>query len=156
MHSSRISESTSTATATTTSTGTATSVSTPVGYQLELAAGQRQQSSFVGTSTTIHTPGSTDMPVAEHPFARLRLLAEACASLVDPFEALAKHQTITFDDAGEYQEQPDDSSSLSNEPSQPVQDTTTRTTTGIPNKRPFRRLMNTSGEHFRELCLRHY
>ena len=150
MHSSRLSESTSTATTTTSSTSTATSVSTPVGYQLELAAGQRQQSSFVGTSTTIHTPDSTDMPVAEHPFARLRLLAEACASLVDPFEALATHQTITFDDPGKYQEQPDDSSSLSNEPSQPVQDTTTRTTTGIPEQENFPSI----NEHFRRTLSR--
>ena len=145
IHRSRLSESTSTATATTTSPSTATSVSSSVGYQLELAAGQRQQSSFVGMSPTIHTPDSTHMPVAEQPFARLRLLADACASLVDPFEALATHKTITFDDAGEYQKQPDDSSSLSNEPSQPVEDTTARTTTGIPEQETFPSI----NEHFR-------
>ena len=91
-----VSESSSaTATSITASTSTITSgISQP-----ESAAGQRQQGSFVDLSKTVHMPESTHI-VAEHQFTGLRLLAEASTSqiVVDPFEDLAIHQTVTFDD----------------------------------------------------------
>ena len=95
--------------------------------QPESAAGQRQQGSFTDP-TPIHTPESTHVPLAEQAFAGLRLLAEASASRVDPFEALAAHRTVTFDN--DHQKQPDNSSSQSGGPlaiidesSQPIVDT---------------------------------
>ena len=114
----------STSNATSTNTAT-TSVSTSGISQPESAAGQRQPGpSFTGIPTTVHIPESTDIPSADQ-YAGLSLLAEASVSRiqVDPFEALAAaHRTVTFGDSDndEYQEQPDDSSILSNEPSQPV------------------------------------
>ena len=116
--------STSNATATSTSTAI-TSVSTSGISQPESAAGQRPQgSSFAGTPTTVHIPKSTHIPTADQ-HAGLSLLAEASVSpiKIDPFEALAAHRTVTFVDGedDEYQEQHDDSSILSNEPSQPVE-----------------------------------
>ena len=118
MRSYRVSTSTATSTAT-------TSVSTSGISQPESAAGQRQQGlSFTGIPTTAHIPESTHIPTADQ-HAGLSLLAEASVSRikVDPFEALAAHRTVTFVDGedDEYQEQPDDSSMLSNEPSQPVE-----------------------------------
>ena len=108
MRSYRVSKSTATATATTTSV-TASGVSQP-----ESAAGQHQQGSFAGLSTTVRTPESTHIPVAEQPLANLRLLAEVSSSQLDPFEALTTHRPITFD---EDQEQSASSLSLSEEPS---------------------------------------
>ena len=95
---------------TTTNTANAASTSTLISRvsQPELAAGQRLQGPSVGISTTVHTPESRHIPVAEQAFSGLRLLAETSASQVDPFEALAAHRTVTFD--GEYQQQPDNSS----------------------------------------------
>ena len=130
MHRPQLSKSTSTADAT--SMSTTTSVVAAAVSQPELAAGQRQQGSFAGVLATVHTPESTHIPAADQQFAGLRLLAEASASQVDPFEALATHRTVTFDEAGEYQEQPDDSLSLSNESSEPVEDIPTKFTTSIP------------------------
>ena len=108
-----VSESSSaTATSITASTSTITSgISLP-----ESAAGQRQQDSFVDLSKTVHMPESTHT-VAEHQFTELRLLAEACTSQieVDPFEELAIHQTVTFDD--DNQGQSASSLSLANEAS---------------------------------------
>ena len=110
------------------SSATGTSSITLRDSQPESAAGQRQQGSFVGISTTVHTPESTHMPSNYQQHAGLRLLADVTTSQVDPFDALASHRTIAFDEEDEYQKQPDDSSSFSNEPSQPVEDTTTKTT----------------------------
>ena len=128
MHSSRLPKATLTATAT--STGTATSVATSVVVsQPGLAVGQRQQEgSFVGFSTTVHTPEpTTPIPTADQPFAGPRLSANASASQVDPFQALASHQTVSFDN--DHPEQPDNSSSQSKgslakigESSQPIVD----------------------------------
>ena len=93
MHSYRVSESTSTATATT------ASVTVSGGSQPESAIEPLHQGSFAGLpTTTVQTPESTHIPVAEQPFARLRLLAEASTSQADPFEAFATHRTVTFDD----------------------------------------------------------
>ena len=143
MQSSRASKTSSTAT----STSTTTSVTFSRVSQSELAARQPQQASFVGISTSVHTPASTYAPADYQQHEGLRLLAEVITSQVDPFDALATHQTDTFDDKDEDQEQPDDSSLLSDEPSQPVEgkDTTTRTTTSIPHHE----ILPSIGDHFR-------
>ena len=87
--------------------------------QPELVAGQRQQGSFVDLSKIIHTPGSKHISTDYHQQAGLRLLAEVSAGAsqiaVDPFEALAKYQTIIFDN--KHQGRSASSLSLSNEPS---------------------------------------
>ena len=126
MHRPQLSKSTSTAT--TTSISTTTSVIAAAVSQPELAAGQRQQGSYAGVLATVHTPESTHIPVADQQFAGLRLLAETSASRVDPFEALAAHRTVTFDN--DHHKQPDNSSSQSggslaiiDESSQPIVDT---------------------------------
>ena len=113
MRSYRVSKSTSIITATT------TSVSVSGGSQPELLAGQRQQGSFAGLSTTVHTPESTYIPAAER-YAGLRLLAEVSTLQADPFVALATQQAVTFDD--EVQEQSASSLSLPDEPSQATDD----------------------------------
>ena len=106
MHSYRVFKSTSTATRTSTTTF---GVSQP-----EPAARQRQQSSFVGLSTTVHTPESPYISAGDQQFAGLRLLAEVSTSQINPFEALATHQAVTFGD--EVQEQ---SASHSSQPDGP-------------------------------------
>ena len=160
MHSSHIPKSSSTATssATTSTSVTASRVSQP-----ESAAGRRLESSFVSKSTTVHTPESRQIPTDYPQQAGLRLLAEASlsseasASQHNPFQALATHQTVTFDD--DDQEQFDDFSSLIDKPFQPVEgsepvvreeprefslfillaandrDTTTKATTSIPKRK---------------------
>ena len=114
MPSYRLSKSTSTATATT------TSVSVSEGSQPESAIKRDHQGSFVGLSTTVHTQESSHIPVAEQSFVRLRMLAEVSTSKADPFEALAKHRPVTFDD--EDQEQSASSLSLPEEPSEAADD----------------------------------
>ena len=111
MQSSRVPKSSSTASATGTSV-TASRVSQP-----ELAAGQRQQGSFVGLSTTIHSPESALLPVTYHQQDELGLLSsEISTTQIAPFEAaLATQLAITFDD--DDQGQSASSLSLSNEPS---------------------------------------
>ena len=97
--------------------------------QPELAARQRQQGSFVDLSKTVHMPESTQTLTDYQQQAGLRLLAEVSASQieVDPFEALATHQTVTFDN--EHLGRSASSLSLSDELSrsyklsQPVNDT---------------------------------
>ena len=113
MRSYRVSKSASTVTATT------ASVSVSGGSQPELAIEQHQLGSFIGIPTTAHAPESTYIPAAER-YAGLRLLAEVSTSHIDPFAALATHQTVTFDD--EDQQQSASSLSLSNEPSQATDD----------------------------------
>ena len=113
MRSYRVSKSTSIITATT------TSVSVSGGSQPESSAGQRQQGTFAGLSTTVHTPESTYISAAER-YAGLRLLAEVSALQVDPFVALATQQAVTFDD--EAQEQSASSLSLPDQPSQVTDD----------------------------------
>ena len=92
-----VSKSSSAATAAiTASTSTITSgVSQP-----ELAAGQRQQGSYIGISTTIDTPESMQILTDYHQQAGLRPSAEVCAVPIqgDPFKALATHPNTTFDD----------------------------------------------------------
>ena len=87
--------------ATTTTHTASTSTMTSWVSQPESAARQRQQGSFVDLSkTVVYMPESTRVPVTEHPFTELKLLAEVSTSQieVDPFEALATHQTATLDD----------------------------------------------------------
>ena len=109
-----------------TSTATTASVTVYGDSQPESAIEQHHQGSFADLLTTVHTPESTSMPADDRPFAGLRLLAEVSTSQLDPFETLATHRTITFDD--EDQEQSASSLSLpdgpllSNEPSQATDD----------------------------------
>ena len=90
-----ISESSSAATATITA-----SISTMTSKlsQPELTAGQGQQGPYVGISTTIDTPESMQTEASYHQQDGLRLLAELSTSQINPFAALAAHQTVTFED----------------------------------------------------------
>ena len=99
-----VSESSATATTNTASTSTITSGNS----QPELAAGQRLRCPLMSLSTTVHTPESTPIPVADQQFAGLRLLADTIVSQADPFEAITAHRTVTFDD--DHLEYPDNSS----------------------------------------------
>ena len=74
-----------------------TSTNTSRVSQPELAAGQRQQGSYAGISTTIDTPESMQIAASYHQQDGLRLLAEVSTSQINPFVALATHQTVTFD-----------------------------------------------------------
>ena len=180
MRSSRLSQST----ATVTNTSTVISVTASGMSQSELVAGQRQQGSFTGLSITVHTPESRHIPAAEQTFAGLRLLAEVSASQIEPFQALATHQSVTFDDND--QELSDNTSSQSSrslaiigELSQPILDaapnvkkapfeiifsTLSAKDVGdtkrsgqrppFPNKRSCHQLMTTSGKRYRKLHLR--
>ena len=74
-----------------------TSTNTSRVSQPELAAGQRQQGSYAGISTTIDTPESMQIAASYHQQDGLRLLAEVSTSQINPFLALATHQTVTFD-----------------------------------------------------------
>ena len=111
-----LSKSTSTVTATT------TTANLSGGIQAESAIDRHQQGSFVGLSTTVHTPESTLIPAAER-YAWLRLLAEISDSQlqIDPFQALATYQTVSLND--DAQEQSASSLSLPYEPSQAADDT---------------------------------
>ena len=117
MHSYRVSASTATSASIATSSISTSGVSQP-----ESAVGQHHQDSFACRSTTFHEPESKHIPAADRQFTQLQLLAEVSTSQlqVDPFEALAAHQTVTVDDNNEYQEQTYDSLSPSNKPSKPV------------------------------------
>ena len=146
-------------------TATATSTVTSGDPQFGMDAGQHPRGSYMGLSTTAHTPGSTQIPATHQQHSGVRLLSEASTTQlqVDPFEALATHQTVTFDDEDEYQEQPYDSSSPSNQSSQPVVreepyktslfivpikdggDTKIRTMTSIPKHQ----IMPSINDHFR-------
>ena len=158
MHSSRIPKSSSTviSSATTSTSVTASGVSQPGS-----AAGRLLESSFASRCTTDHTPESRQIAAASQqpatsprPLSTASLLSEASTSQNNPFQALATHQTVTFDD--DDQEQFDDFSSLIDKPFQPVEgselvvskeprefsliillaandkDTTTKATTNIP------------------------
>ena len=66
--------------------------------QHESVAEQRPRSPLVGLSTTIDAPESMQIAAHYHQQDGLRLLAEVSTSQINPFEALATHQTVTFDD----------------------------------------------------------
>ena len=115
MHSSHVSKSTSTVTVKAASTITTTTVTTSGVSQPESAAGQRQQGSFVGLPTTVHTPESKGISLIYHQQDEPGLLSETDTTHIDPFEALATYITAIFDD--DDQGQSASSLSLSNEPS---------------------------------------
>ena len=122
MHSSPVPKSLST----TTPPATSTSVTASGASQRESAGGQHRQGSFIGLSTTAHTPESTRISSTYYQQDELRLLSNISASQIDPFEVLATHQAVTFVDRD--QGQSASFLSLSNEPSrsqrssQPVDD----------------------------------
>ena len=101
---------------TSTATATTTRVIVSEVSQPDFAAGQHQQGSFVGRSTTFHTPESTYIPAADRD-AGLKMLSEICAlqPRIDPFQALATYQTASL--ADDVHEQSARSLSLSDEPS---------------------------------------
>ena len=92
MHGSRVPDTSSTVTA------TSTSVTTSRVSQPESAASQRHQGSFVGLSPTVHTPESTGISATYYQQDKLRPLTDISVSQTDPFDALATHQTVTYDD----------------------------------------------------------
>ena len=60
-----------------------------------------KSSSATSTSTITSgnfQPESTQIPEADQQFSGLRLLAEVSTSQINPFEALATHQTVSFED----------------------------------------------------------
>ena len=93
-----ISESSSATTTTNIASTASTSTMTSRASQSASATGQRQQGSFVDLSKTVHTLESRQVPEADQQFSGLRLLADVSISQISPFEALATHQTVTFDD----------------------------------------------------------
>ena len=84
--------------ATTTANTANTSTMTSGVSQPELAARQRQQGSYVGISATIDTPEPIPTPEANQQFSGLRLLADVSTSQINPFEALATHQSGILED----------------------------------------------------------
>ena len=103
-----------------TTTATTTTVTVSGNSHPELAAGQRQQGFFVGLSTTVHTPASILIPVTYRQQNERGLLSEIGTTQIDPFEALATHQAVTFD--YDDHRQSASSLSLSIESSQSVED----------------------------------
>ena len=99
MYSPHVSNSTSTVNVTT-SASTTTTVTVSRVSQPKSAAGQHQPGSFVGLSTTLHTRESRQIPTDYPQQAGLRLLAEVSTSQINPFEAIATFQTLTFDGEG--------------------------------------------------------
>ena len=98
-----------------TSTASATSATACGDSQPKLAIEQHQQGSLDGLSTTVHTPESNYIPIAER-YTGLRLLAEISAAQlqIDPFEALATYQTVSLNNSA--REQSASSLSLPDEP----------------------------------------
>ena len=82
----------------TTTITASTSTMTSRVSQPESAAGQRQQRSCAVISTTIDAPKSIQIPTDYQQHAELRLLADISTSQINPFAALATHETVTFDD----------------------------------------------------------
>ena len=66
--------------------------------QPQSVAEQRPRSPLVGLSTTIDAPESMQIAASYHQQDGLKLLAEVSTSQINPFTALATHQTVTFDD----------------------------------------------------------
>ena len=117
-------KSSSAATATITAS---TSTMTSRFSQPELAAEQRQQGSFADLSKTVHTPEPTLTPATYYQQDVLGLLYDISVSdisslQVDPFEILATHPTVTFEDQDQFQEQLDEFPLPFDELLQPVDD----------------------------------
>ena len=105
-----VSKSSSAATATITA-GTSTMTSRI--SQPELAARQRQQGFFFNLLKTVYTPEPTLMPATYYQQDELGLLSDISvfdisSSKGDPFEMLATHQSVTFEDQEQVQEQLDE------------------------------------------------
>ena len=122
-----ISESSSAATATITATASTSTMTSGVAQsQSGSGAGQRPRDPFLGLSTTVHTPESSLISASYYqqdvprPLSDTRLLSDINAPEVDPFKALATHQTVTFED--QEQEQPDEFPLPFDELLQPVDD----------------------------------
>ena len=101
--------SSATTTANTANTANTSTITSRV-YQPELAAGQLQQGSFADLWKTVHTPEPTLIPATYYQKDELGLLpdmsvSDVSPSQVDPFEILATHQTVTFEDLDQFQEQ---------------------------------------------------
>ena len=120
-----ISESSSAATATITATASTSTMTSDVA-QSGSAAGHRLRDPFLGLSTTVHTPESRLIPATYYqqdvprPLSDTRLLSDINAPQVDPFQALATHQSVVFED--QEQEQPDEFPLPFDELLQPVDD----------------------------------
>ena len=121
-----ISESSSAATATITATASTSTMTSKVA-QSGSAAGQRLRAPFLGLSTTVHTPESRLIPATYYqqnvprPLSDTRPLSDINAPQVDPFKALATHQSVTTSEDQE-QEQPDEFPLPFDELLQPVDD----------------------------------
>ena len=110
MHSFSVSNSSS-------STSTTASISTAISQnsQPDTAGGQHPRGSFMGLTTTVRTPELAPMPATYHQQDELGLLSEIGTTETEPFEVLATHQLVTFDD--DDQGQTARPSTLSKEPS---------------------------------------
>ena len=132
MYCSHTYKSTSTVTTIAASTSTITNVTVSGVSQPESAVGQRQQGSFVGLLTTVHTLGSTSISSTYYQQDELRLLSDTKllsdtnTSQDDPFKALATYTTATFDhhDKGQSASSlsPSNGPARSQKSSQPVDD----------------------------------
>ena len=97
--------------ATTINTAASTNTITPGSSQLGTLAGQHSRGSFLGLSTIVYTPESPLIPATYYQqdepmlLPDTRLLSDINASQVDPFKALATHQTVTIEDLGQEQKQ---------------------------------------------------
>ena len=118
MHSFSVSESIS---------ATSTSTTTSQDSQPGTADGQRPRGAFMDLTTTVHSPESPLIPATYHQQDELGSLSEIGTTQINPFEALATHLAVTFDN--DHQGRSATSSlSLDNEParsqksSQPVND----------------------------------
>ena len=172
--------------ATTINTAASTNTITSGSSQLGTLAGQHSRGSFVGLSTIVQTPESPLIPATyyQQDEPRLlpdkRLLSYINASQVDPFKALATHQTVAIEDRSQEQEQlgefllPFDELllmvnefdpmagedlndvNLSTLPTTMMKESGTEQQSASPNKGSCRRLITTSGKRYREPYLRHY
>ena len=92
------------------SSAAATTTITAIAGTSTMTAGQSQQGSFVALSKTIHTPEPTLIPATYYQQDELGLLSgisvsDISSSQFDPFGILATHQTVTFEDLDQFQEQ---------------------------------------------------
>ena len=108
-----ISESSSAATATISATASTSTMTSEVAQSGSVAR-HRLQDPFLSLSTTVHTQESRLIPATYYqqdvprPLSDTRLLSDINAPQVDPFKALATHQSVAFEDEDQEQEQPDE------------------------------------------------
>ena len=94
------------------SSAVTTTVTTTAGIST-INTGQRQQGSFLDLSKTVYTPEPTLIPATYYQQYEPRLssgirVSDISSLQLDPFEILATHQTVTFEDQGQEQEHPDE------------------------------------------------